>query len=216
MSETNRITVWVIGLLATVLPVTVILWAADAPFLFGLLIFTEQFLAFVLAMTLALVFLCVRIDRRSAGPVPWYDISASVLGFVSASYVAVVYPTLAMELAFTPVKSVVVATILLVLIVEAVRLVHDVVVNPGKRATGVLEPTNLVGYQYALVTHAGMDDDVVYKAVKALAENKKSLAKSHGIFNSFKPEKMVADLPGATYHPGAIKYYKEQGWWPQD
>ncbi|TDI60183.1 MAG: TRAP transporter fused permease subunit [Alphaproteobacteria bacterium] len=123
MSETNRITVWAIGLLATVLPVTVILWAADAPFLFNLLIFTEQFLAFVLAMTLALVFLCVRIDRRSGGPVPWYDISASVLGFVSASYVAVVYPTLAMELAFTPVKSVIVATVLLVLIVEAVRRV---------------------------------------------------------------------------------------------
>jgi len=91
-----------------------------------------------------------------------------------------------------------------------------VVVQPGKRATGVLEPTTLVGYQYALITHAGMDDDVVYKAVKALAENKKSLAKSHGIFNSFKPERMVVDLPGATYHPGAIKYYKEQGWWPQD
>ena len=89
-----------------------------------------------------------------------------------------------------------------------------VLVNPGKRATGVLEPTHLVGYQYALLTHAGVSDDVVYKSVKAIAENKKNLAQSHGIFNSFSPEKMVAELPGATYHPGAIKYYKERGWWP--
>ena len=123
MNEANRVVGWSIGLLATILPATAILWAADVPFLLNLLIFTEQFLAIVLAMTLALVFLCVRIDRRQTGSPPWYDICASVLGFLSAGYVAVVYPTLANEVAFTPLKSVIVASILLVLIVEAVRRV---------------------------------------------------------------------------------------------
>jgi hypothetical protein len=89
-------------------------------------------------------------------------------------------------------------------------------VKPGKRATGVHEPIHLVGYQYALITNAHVPDETVYKAVKALAENKEKLAQSHGIFNRFSPDKMVASMPGATYHPGAIKYYKEKGWWPAD
>ena len=89
-----------------------------------------------------------------------------------------------------------------------------VTVKPGKRATGVLKPTNLVGYQYALLTNNKVSNDVVYKSTKAIAENKESLIKSHGIFRSFKPQKMVLPMPGATYHPGAIKYYKERGWWP--
>ncbi|MFP6710835.1 MAG: TAXI family TRAP transporter solute-binding subunit [Rhodospirillales bacterium] len=89
-----------------------------------------------------------------------------------------------------------------------------VLVKPGKRATGIHKPTNLVGYQYALITYAKMSNDIAYKAAKAIAENKKSLSQSHGIFRSFKPQKMVLTMPGATYHPGAIKYYKERGWWP--
>ena len=89
-----------------------------------------------------------------------------------------------------------------------------VLVKPGKRATGILEPTYLVGYQYALLSHKGASNKVVYNVVKAIAENKKKLARSHGIFNRFSPKKMVVLMPGATYHPGAIKYYKERGWWP--
>lgn len=87
-------------------------------------------------------------------------------------------------------------------------------VKPGKRYTGVLEPINLVGYQYAIVTNSSLAEEVVYKAAKALAENKKSLAEAHGVFNRFVPKNMVLALPGAKYHPGAIKYYKERGWWP--
>ena len=87
-------------------------------------------------------------------------------------------------------------------------------VKPSKRTTGILEPIHLVGYQYAIVTNAGVAEDVVYKATKATAENKKSLAEAHGVFNRFVPKNMVVSLPGAKYHPGAIKYYKERGWWP--
>lgn len=87
-------------------------------------------------------------------------------------------------------------------------------VKPSKRSTGILEPINLVGYQYALVTSSSLSEEVVYKTAKAIAENKKSLAEAHGVFNRFVPEKMVVSLPGAKYHPGAIKYYKERGWWP--
>ena len=45
-------------------------------------------------------------------------------------------------------------------------------------------------------------------------KNQKKLSESHGVFNRFVPKNMVVSLPGATYHAGAIKYYKERGWWP--
>ena len=87
-------------------------------------------------------------------------------------------------------------------------------VKPSKGNTGIMEPIHLVGYQYALVTNSSVAEEVAYKAAKATAENKKSLSEAHGVFNRFIPENMVVSLPGATYHPGAIKYYKERGWWP--
>jgi TRAP transporter 4TM/12TM fusion protein len=52
---------------------------------------------------------------------PWYDVCASLLGLFGAGYVAVVYPTMAEELAYNHLKDIVVATVLLVLMIEAVR-----------------------------------------------------------------------------------------------
>lgn len=85
-------------------------------------------------------------------------------------------------------------------------------VKPNKRATGIFEPTNLVGYQYTLLTHKGLSEETVYKVVKAIAENKAALAKSHGVFNRFNPANMAAAIEGISYHPGAMRYYKERGW----
>jgi TRAP transporter 4TM/12TM fusion protein len=107
--------------LASALTVAAMLWALDIPLHLGLLIYTEQYLAFVLGLTLALIFLTIRIDRARSTIVPWYDFIAAGLALVSATYVAMIYPTLADELAYTPTESVVLASILLVLIVESVR-----------------------------------------------------------------------------------------------
>ncbi len=85
-------------------------------------------------------------------------------------------------------------------------------VKPNKRLAGIEVPTNLVGYQYVLLANKNVSDDQVYGMVKAIAENKDLLIESHGIFRAFNPEKMMAPLPGATFHPGAVRYYKERGW----
>jgi len=91
-----------------------------------------------------------------------------------------------------------------------------VLVKPNPRLVSIAEPVHLIGYQYALLTSAGADDDMVYAMVKALAENKDKLAKAHGIFRRFDPARMAARLAGATFHPAAIRYYKEVGAWPGD
>ena len=89
-------------------------------------------------------------------------------------------------------------------------------VKPNERLPSIAEPVHLIGYQYALLTHAGVSDDLVYNVVKALHGNKAALAEAHGIFNRFNPERMVADLEGATFHPGAIRFYREAGIWPSE
>ena len=115
------VTLRIVTILASLLTMTAVLWAADLAFYLDLLVFTEQFLAFVLGLTLALVFLSIRIDGVRNTDAPWYDYFAALLGLISAGYVALIYPTLADELAYTPLQSVVLSSILLVLIVEAVR-----------------------------------------------------------------------------------------------
>ena len=115
------VTLRIVTILASLLTMTAVLWAADLAFYLDLLVFTEQFLAFVLGLTLALVFLSIRIDGTRNTETPWYDYFAALLGLISAGYVALIYPTLADELAYTPLQSVVLSSILLVLIVEAVR-----------------------------------------------------------------------------------------------
>lgn len=87
-----------------------------------------------------------------------------------------------------------------------------VTVKPSKRVAGIDEPTRLLGYQYTLLTHSGMNEEAVYKAVKAIAENKAALAKSHGVFNAFRPEDMASEIEGISYHPGALRYFKERDW----
>jgi TRAP transporter 4TM/12TM fusion protein len=115
------VTLRIVTILASLLTMTAVLWAADLAFYLDLLVFTEQFLAFVLGLTLALVFLSIRLDGTRNTETPWYDYFAALLGLISAGYVALIYPTLADELAYTPLQSVVLSSILLVLIVEAVR-----------------------------------------------------------------------------------------------
>jgi len=84
-------------------------------------------------------------------------------------------------------------------------------VEPVERLPEITEPVDLVGYQYALLTHADAADDAVYAVVKALYENKAALSEIHGSFRRFDPSRMAVKVEGSTFHSGAERFYREVG-----
>jgi TRAP transporter 4TM/12TM fusion protein len=113
----------VILALQTLLILAVIVWVADLPVRLGFALFTEQFLALVLACTLALVFL----HCGPGGPpaddhvIPIYDIVFALAGFLSTLYIAVHYPDLFKTMVYRPLDGIVVASIIVLLVIEATR-----------------------------------------------------------------------------------------------
>jgi uncharacterized protein len=87
--------------------------------------------------------------------------------------------------------------------------------EPSKVNVGVLEPTHVMQYDYLMLTNTKVPDELVYKVVKAMHDNKQMLATSFPALGRFSPDHMARTFKGGvTYHPGAIKYYTEIGQWP--
>lgn len=86
----------------------------------------------------------------------------------------------------------------------------EIVLESNTKMPGIDKPTHIIQMQYVMMTYKGMDNEVVYKATKALAENQALLAKSMGAFRRNKRDQM-GSIALAPYHPGAIKAYKELG-----
>jgi len=87
------------------------------------------------------------------------------------------------------------------------------IVNPRKGLTGVIEPTNMVTYDYLLWTHKNMSDEIVYKVTKVMHNHEKQLKEGGPLWRSYRANARLAKSYGADvpYHPAAIKYYKEAG-----
>ncbi len=85
--------------------------------------YTEQYLAALVAIALPLLFLQVRAngDRDADTAVPWFDRVAALVGFLSASYVAVRFPVLSELVSRRPTDGLIVAGLLLVLFLEGLR-----------------------------------------------------------------------------------------------
>lgn len=66
-----------------------------------------------------------------------------------------------------------------------------------------------------LITHANVDEDVVYHFTKIMYENRDKMAERHPAAKAINPKNAVRDT-GTPFHPGAIKYYKEAGIWPTE
>jgi TRAP transporter 4TM/12TM fusion protein len=114
---------WLAQALAILLTLAAVGWAADLYRKVGLLLYNEQFNAFVLAIALALVYLTVRAQRGTTGPPPWYDIAAGAIGMAAALYVAYDHRALNDAIAFRPLHGVIIGGILLVLVFEGLRRV---------------------------------------------------------------------------------------------
>jgi TRAP transporter TAXI family solute receptor len=63
-----------------------------------------------------------------------------------------------------------------------------------------------------LVTRANVDDETVYRVVRAVMEDLATFRAQHPFLSELEPRRMIRDGLTAPLHPGAIKYFKEKGW----
>ena len=80
--------------------------------------------------------------------------------------------------------------------------------QPGPVFVGISQPTKVYTFDQMLYTHAAVPDDLVYKIVDTMANNKADLAAVAPALREFAVENMYKNY-GFTYHPGALKYFRE-------
>ena len=111
-----------IAVLAVLLTVVAIAWAADLFRMAGLLLYTEQFLGGIIAIALPLVFLSVRHSKKVYKHlIPWFDYLLAAIGFAGAMYMAVRYPQLAELVSDAPTDGLISGTIVVALMIEGLR-----------------------------------------------------------------------------------------------
>ncbi|MGE5146176.1 MAG: TRAP transporter permease [Candidatus Eiseniibacteriota bacterium] len=141
----------VVRLLRPVLAIMIALgglfWAADVYRMVGFVFLAEQLLAVELGLSLALVFLHFPLQRGTErGPLPWYDALAAAVGLATGIYMALKYPDLVERQFELPADGVICSAIFYLLSLEGLRrtagyaLVTIVVVFTGYALVGDLVP----------------------------------------------------------------------------
>ncbi|MCA2015061.1 TAXI family TRAP transporter solute-binding subunit [Vibrio tritonius] len=62
------------------------------------------------------------------------------------------------------------------------------------------------------LTNSKVSDDIVYNVTKSLVENQSEIKKVHSPLKFWHPETIGSHQELVKLHPGALKYYREQGW----
>jgi TRAP transporter TAXI family solute receptor len=91
---------------------------------------------------------------------------------------------------------------------------YPAVLNPSPALDGILEPSMVMAYDVVLFTRADMKEHLVYRMTKAIHESKKDMSAVFRPMAGFEPDRMATEYDDLSYHPGAIKYFKEIGQWP--
>jgi TRAP transporter 4TM/12TM fusion protein len=112
-----------VNALAVLLSCSVLAVAGDFFRAAGLSLYTEQYLAGLLALAMPLLFLAMPAygARKRTGPVPWYDIAAAAASFAGMAYVVVRFPALSELVADRPWDGLIVAAVIVVLVLEGLR-----------------------------------------------------------------------------------------------
>lgn len=82
-------------------------------------------------------------------------------------------------------------------------------VSPGPVFTGVMKPMKVYTFDNVLITHANVPDDVIYKLIETLDQNKSDLVSVQPVLREFSAAGLYKkyDIP---YHSGALKYFKNK------
>jgi uncharacterized protein len=86
---------------------------------------------------------------------------------------------------------------------------------PGGLYRGADEPTETFGVGATVVTKADVPDDTVYTFVKSVFEDFDTFRELHPALANLEPATMATQGLSAPLHPGAERYYQEQGWLQQ-
>ncbi|MCG8461931.1 MAG: TAXI family TRAP transporter solute-binding subunit [Holophagales bacterium] len=65
-----------------------------------------------------------------------------------------------------------------------------------------------------LITGAQVDEETVYQLTKTIYENRADVVQRHPAGKAIQPKNVVRDT-GTPFHPGAIRFYREIGIWPE-
>jgi len=74
----------------------------------------------------------------------------------------------------------------------------------------------VIAYDTLLFASTETNDETVYRMTRALYGNKDKLVAASPAFRLFGRDAMAKDLGVVEYHPGAIRFYREQGLWPPE
>ena len=83
-------------------------------------------------------------------------------------------------------------------------------VIPADTYQGVSEDATTVSVRATLIVASDISEDVVYELTKAMFENQETLAAGHDKFSLLNLQDAVKGIE-VPFHPGAAKYYEEQG-----
>jgi len=88
---------------------------------------------------------------------------------------------------------------------------YRVATIPGGMYRGNPDDVQTFGVGATLVTSASVSDEVVYAIVSAVFDNIDTFRSLHPAFANLDPAQMATDGLSAPIHPGAAKYYMENG-----
>lgn len=80
----------------------------------------------------------------------------------------------------------------------------------GNSYQGQAEDVLCVGSNNVVIVQKSLSEDLVYKMVKGIVENKKKMSEVHQVMKDWNEKFAPKDI-GVELHPGALKYYKEIG-----
>lgn len=89
---------------------------------------------------------------------------------------------------------------------------YSFVAIPQGTYAAIDEDVVTMGVVATLVTRADVSAETVYQVVRAVMENLHEFRQQHPAFAHLAPQKMMQDGLSAPLHPGALRYYTEQGW----
>lgn len=65
-----------------------------------------------------------------------------------------------------------------------------------------------------LITSAAADEEMIYQITRTIYENREKVVEKHRAGRAINPQIIVRDT-GTPFHPGAVRYYREIGIWPE-